>query len=53
MNTDTIWLLIITVATLAVIIETLREAFHDGPSPQGPPRSHHEDTRFQPPHVRA
>jgi hypothetical protein len=49
MNNDTIIVLIIALGTLLVLAETLREAFHDGPAPQGPPRSHEEDWRFAPP----
>jgi len=49
MNTETIILLIIALAFLAALFETLREAFHDGPAAQGPPRSHETDRRFAPP----
>jgi len=47
MNTDTIILLIVALASLLALAETLREAFHDGPAT--PPRSHEEDPRFAPP----
>ena len=53
MNTETLILLIVALAVLAVLAETLREAFHDGPAAQGPPRSHEEDSRFAPPSSRA
>ena len=49
MNTETIILLIIALAFLAALAETLREAFHDGPATQGPPRSHQDDRQFAPP----
>ena len=49
----TVLILIVALAAFAVLAETLREAFHDGPAPQGPPRSHEEDRRFQPPASRA
>jgi hypothetical protein len=42
-------ILIVAIASLAVIVESLREAFHDGPAPQGPPRSHRSDADFLPP----
>ena len=45
-------ILIVALAVAAVIAETLREAFHDGPAPQGPPRSHEDDARFLPPGAR-
>ena len=47
MNTDTSLLLIVALASLLALAETLREAFHDGPAT--PPRSHEEDPRFAPP----
>ena len=47
MSTDTIILLIVALASLLALAETLREAFHDGPTT--PPRSHEEDPRFAPP----
>ena len=53
MTNDTVILLIVALATLMVLAETLREAFHDGPAAQGPPRSHEEDARFAPPSSRA
>lgn len=49
MNTDTIILLIVALASLAALAETLREAFHDGPASQPPPRSHQQDRNFAPP----
>lgn len=49
MSNETIFILIVALATLMVLAETLREAFHDGPAAQGPPRSHREDERFAPP----
>ena len=42
-------IVIVTLAVIAVLAESLREAFHDGPAAQGPPRSHVEDERFLPP----
>ena len=42
-------ILIAALASLAVIVETLREAFHDGPRHVSPPRSHREDASFLPP----
>lgn len=48
----TLLILIVALAAAAVIAETLREAFHDGPRRQSPPRSHYEDPRFcSPGHV--
>ena len=49
MTTETIILLIAALASLAALAETVREAFHDGPAAQGPPRSHHDDRQFAPP----
>ena len=49
MTTATIILLIIAFASLAALAETVREAFHDGPAAQGPPRSHEDDRQFAPP----
>ena len=49
MNTETWTLLIVALASLLILAETLREAFRDGPSAQKPPRSHEEDQRFSPP----
>ena len=49
MTTATIILLIVALASLAALAETLREAFHDGPAAQGPPRSHQDDPQFAPP----
>ena len=48
----TVLILIVALAVAAVIAETLREAFHDGPAPQGPPRSHQDDAGFLPPGAR-
>ena len=48
----TFLLLLVALAAAAAIAETLREAFHDGPARQGPPRSHEDDTRFLPPGAR-
>jgi hypothetical protein len=53
MTTATVLILIVALAVAAIIAETLREAFHDGPAPQGPPRSHPDDARFLPPGARA
>jgi len=53
MNTDAIIFVIVALVALAVLAETVREAFHDGPAAQGPPRSHEEDPRFAPPSSRA
>ena len=49
MTTETIIILIVALASLAALAETLREAFHDGPALQGPPRSHQDDQQFAPP----
>ena len=49
MNSDTIILLIVALASLLALAETLREAFHDGPAAQAPPRSHQDDRQFAPP----
>jgi hypothetical protein len=49
MNTETIILLIVALASLAALAETLREVFHDGPAAQDPPRSHHVDSQLAPP----
>ncbi|HYH34584.1 MAG TPA: hypothetical protein VD814_05480 [Nocardioides sp.] len=49
----TVLLLIVALVAAGLVAETLREAFHDGPGTQGPPRSHQEDQRFQPPASRA
>ncbi len=46
-------ILIVALAVAAIIGETLREAFHDGPARQGPPRSHEDDARFFPPGARS
>lgn len=41
--------LIAVLALLAVVGETLREVFRDGPSSHRPPRSHEGDRQFLPP----
>lgn len=46
-------LLLLGVAALVVMAETFRETFHDGPTSQGPPRSHVDDPQFLPPGTRA
>jgi hypothetical protein len=49
MSTTTIIVLIAALVSLAALVETLREAFHDGPASQDPPRSHQQDRDFAPP----
>lgn len=50
MNTDTIILLIVALASLAALVETLWGVFRERPSAaQGPPRSHEVDRQFAPP----
>ena len=45
-------ILLLVLAAVAVMAETLRETFHDGPTRRRPPRSHAEDPRFLPPATR-
>ena len=49
MNSDTIILLIVALATLAALAETLWGVLRDRPATQGPPRSHEVDPQFAPP----
>ena len=49
MNTETIILLVIALGFVLALVESLREAFHDGPAAQAPPRSHEQDRQFAPP----
>ncbi len=49
MNSDTIILLIVALASLAALAETLWGVFRDRPATQGPPRSHEVDRQFAPP----
>jgi hypothetical protein len=46
---DIALIIIVTLAVIAVLAESLREAFHDGPAAQAPPRSHEQDRQFAPP----
>jgi len=49
MNSDTIILLIVALASLAALAETLWSVFRERPAAQGPPRSHEVDRQFAPP----